>query len=170
VVIREDVVTRASSERAWELLSNPSLHDLWNPRIVATEMSGSGPLGLGSRYRVTYTLSGRRSEFDAEIVEWSPPWRFSARLEERVKGDGRDWKRFVEERYTLTRRGDRTHVRHQVRIHASGVNILLRLLIWLVLRTGRPQGQPFMERFRELAESPDPQVKGSHPPREPSAA
>ena len=152
MLIREDVVTRATPERAWELISDPSLHGLWNTHVVSTQaLSSSGP-GPGFRYRVTFELSGRQSEFDAEITEFSPPLRFAARLEERVKGDGRNWQRFIEETYYLTRRREGTHVRHQVRIHHSGINVFLRILIWLILRTGKPQGQTIMERFRLLAE------------------
>jgi uncharacterized protein YndB with AHSA1/START domain len=152
VLIREDIVTRASPERIWELLSDPSLHGLWNPHVVSTEAWGSGTRGTGFRYRVTYELSGKQSEFDAEITEFSPPLRFAARLEERVKADGKNWQRFVEETYRVTRRGQGAHVRHEVRIHHSGINVLWRILIWLILRTGKPQGQTIMERFRQLAE------------------
>jgi hypothetical protein len=44
-------------------------------------------------------------------------------------------------------------VRHDVRIFRSGINIWLRFLIWLVMRTGKPSGKTHMERFRELVES-----------------
>jgi hypothetical protein len=44
-------------------------------------------------------------------------------------------------------------VRHDVRVRHSGVNLFWRFVIWLISRTGRPTGQPFMDRFRELAES-----------------
>ena len=155
MVIREDVVTRAAPERCWELIADPSLHDLWNSHIVATERTEDGPVRVGSRYRVTYELSGRRSEMDAEVTACSPSDGFEARLEERNQGDGRDWRRFFVERYELTRRGERTRVLHEVRIHHSGVNPLLRFVMWLVMKTGKPTGQPFLERFRELAEDPE---------------
>jgi uncharacterized protein YndB with AHSA1/START domain len=156
MLIREDVVTTATPERAWELIHDPSLHDLWNPRIVRTEILGGGAAGVGFRYRVTYEMSGRQSELDAEITEFSPPCRYVARLEERVKGDGRHAERWMEERYLVTRHGRGTRVRHEVRIHRSGVNLFLRILIRLLMRTGRPTGQPFMERFCELAEERAP--------------
>lgn len=153
VLIREDVATRVPPERAWEMLSDPSLHAQWNPRIVSTKIVSPGPPAQGFRYRVTYELSGRRNEMEAQIIEFSPPLRFVARLEERVKGDGRNWQRFVVETYLLTRSGDRTLIRHEIRVHHAGLNPFLRLLIWFISRTGRPTGQPFMERFRELVES-----------------
>jgi uncharacterized protein YndB with AHSA1/START domain len=152
MLFREDVVTRAAPERAWALISDPSLHGQWNPRIVATETADSGPPGLGFRYRVTYELSGRRCEYDAEVVEFSPPTRFVVRLEERFKGDGSNLKRFVIETYETTLRTTGTYVRHEVRVRFAGVNVLMRLMIWLIQRTGRPAGETFMQRFAEIAE------------------
>jgi uncharacterized protein YndB with AHSA1/START domain len=159
MLIREDVITRATPERAWELISDPSLHDLWNSHIVSTEVPSTERPAQGLRYRVTYELSGRRNEFDAEITEFSPPHRFVARLEERVKGDGKNWERFAVESYVLTPRGSTTHVRHEVRIEHAGEGVLIRLLVWLISRFGKPTGKPFMERFRELAEDDAPPTK-----------
>lgn len=156
--IREDVLTSASPERVWELAQDPTLHDLWNPHIVKTEIVGDETPRLGLRYRVEYELSGRRNEYEGEITEFSPPHHFAARLEERFQGDGSHHERFVEERYEITRRGARTHVLHDIHIHHSGVHPLLQLLIAFVMRFGKPVGQPVMERFRELAESDEPKT------------
>lgn len=150
--IREEATTSATPERAWELLSDPALHGLWNPRIVATGVLGSGRPGVGHRYRVTYELSGRRNEFEAEIVEFEPPFRFTARLEEREKGDGTHFERHAIERYIVTPRASGTHVRHEVKIHQSGVPLGIRFLVWVMFRLGKPTGPTFMEHFAEIAE------------------
>lgn len=152
---REEATTRATPERVWGLLSDPSRHGEWNPHVVATEAYGSGSPAVGFRYRITYELSGKSSEFDAAITEFSPPSRFAARLEERMKGDGRNMGRFMIETYDVTPRGARTRVIHEVRVQEPGVNIMLRLLIWLITRLGRPTGKTFMEKFAELAEAED---------------
>lgn len=152
MLIREDVITRATPQRAWELLSDPSLHTLWNPRIVDTNVWGSDAPGLGYKYRVTLELSGRRTEFDAEIVEFTSPTRFVARLEERNKGDGKNLDRYVIESYDVMTRRAGTYVNHEVRIHHSGVNIFLRMLVWLIMKVGRPTEKTIMRRFAEIAE------------------
>lgn len=151
--IREETDARVTPEKAWELIADPSLHALWNSHIVGTVISSGNAPQRGFRYRVTYELKGNRTEFDAEITEFDPPHRLGVRLEERFKGDGKNWDRFMEESYTLTPRGDQTHVLHDVRINHSGVPLLLRFLIWFIMTTGKPVGPTFMERFRELAES-----------------
>ena len=86
-------------------------------------------------------------------MEFSPPSRWVARLEERLKGDGSNFERSMVETYAVTPRGSRTHVGHDVRIDHSGVNIFLRALIWLIQHTGRPVGMTLMQRFGEIAES-----------------
>jgi uncharacterized protein YndB with AHSA1/START domain len=159
--IHEEVVTRAAPARVWEMISDPSIHGLWNPRIVDTDAPSHGPIRVGQRYRITYELSGRTSEFEAEVVEMVPEQRFVARLEERFKGDGSNWQRFMEERYTLAPRGDRTRVVHEVHIHHPGIHPLLRLLVWFIMTFGKPQGQTFMERFAELAEDRKPGTRSA---------
>ena len=161
VLIREEVQTRVTPERAWELLSDPALHSLWNPRIVATEVSGAGPPGLGFQYRVTYELAGRRDQFDAEVTEFSPPVRFSARLKARAQVRGQSWNRGSIESYTIEPRRDGVRVRHEIRVDLSGANGFLQLLTGLLSRLGPPQGDPFLERFREVAEDEGEERKTS---------
>jgi hypothetical protein len=150
--IREQVVTTASPGRAWELIADVSIHGLWNPHVVDTQGWNGASAGVDSRYRVTYELSGRRNEFEAQIVEWLPEHRFVARLEERVKGDGSNFARYVLETYTIEPRGTRTRVVHDVRIHHDGLPWYFRVLIALIMATGRPVGKPVMQQFAELAE------------------
>ena len=57
------------------------------------------------------------------------------------------------ETYDVTPRGSRTRVVHDVRVNEPGVNVLLRILVWLIMHTGRPAGKTVMQRFAEIAES-----------------
>jgi uncharacterized protein YndB with AHSA1/START domain len=152
MLIREAVTTSASPERLWQLLSDPMLHGQWNPHIVSTEALGSATPCAGNRYRITYELNGRRSEFDAEITEFMPPSRWAARMEERTKGDGSNFDRYMVESYVVSPRGTRHHICHDVRIHNPGINIFLRALIWVIQRIGKPTGPTIMQRFAQIAE------------------
>ena len=161
--LHEDVVTRATPERVWELIADPANHGRWNPHVVGTEQISGGAPAFGSRYRVTYELSGRRAEFDAVVVEFSPLTRWAARLEERSKGDGRNFGRYMTETYTVTPRGGLLHVAHDVEIALAGVPLWLRALVWMIQKLGRPTTPTIMQRFGELAE-------GASPPKESTAA
>lgn len=151
MLIREEILTRVAPERAWELVSNPALHSLWNPRIVATEVSSAGPPGLGFRYRVTYEMTGRRDQFDAEVTEFSPLVRYCARLKARGQGRGESRRGSIES-YTIAPEPGGVRVRHEIRADLSGVNGFRRILIGFLSRFGRPQGDPYLEQFRQVAE------------------
>lgn len=153
MLILEEITVQTGPEHAWELLSDPSCHGLWIPHIVATKASSHGPAGRGFRYRVTYEMAGRRSEFDAEVTEFEPPLMYGARLSSRVQGLGQRWDREVFERYRIEARESGCHVRHEVQIDLRGVNPLIRGLIWVLSRFGRPRGLPFLQKFRRVAES-----------------
>ena len=150
--VREDVLTKVPPERAWELLADPELHSLWNPRITRTTLGSRGPIGKGFRYRVQYDMGKGATEFDAEILEFDPPRRFVARLEERVKSTPESRKRWCEERYELQPAGAGAYVLHEVIVHHSGVPWPIRAIFWFVMRFGEPVGKTYMEAFAELAE------------------
>jgi len=153
VLIREEVTVKVQPEQVWALLSDLDRHAEWNPHILATEVYGVGGVALGTRYRVTYRLSGTSTECDAEVVEFAPPRRFAARLEERVKGDGSQFRRFMVESYDVIPVRLGTHVVHEVRIDFSGVPFFLRALVWFIVRTGHPVGPTTMEKFGQLLEA-----------------
>jgi hypothetical protein len=52
-------------------------------------------------------------------------------------------------------------VRHRIVIHHSGVNVFVRALVWLIMKTGKPQGEPFLERFRRIVEDESLVAAGS---------
>ena len=153
MLIREEATTRATPEQVWAMLCDPARHGSWNPRITGTEVYGSGEPGYGMRYRITYDMSGRSSQFDAEITEFSPPTRFAAKLTERATGDGSNMDRYMVESYDVSQQRGRTRVVHQVNIHAPGINVFLRALIWLIMHAGHSTRQTYMEKFARLVEA-----------------
>jgi hypothetical protein len=52
-------------------------HPRWDPAVGAIEPISSGPMGLGSRFRIDRTTAGRRELREFEVTEWSPPRRFT---------------------------------------------------------------------------------------------
>jgi len=121
---------------------------------VRTEMFGTSEPGIGTRYRLAYEMSGHSSEFDAEIVEFSPPRRFAARLVERNQGDGSHADRFMIESYDLLDRRGGTRILHDVAIHFAGVPWWVAALAWVITRLGKPTGQTYVEKLARLAERP----------------
>ena len=52
-------------------------HPRWDPAVSAIEPIGSGPMALGSRFRITRTTAGRRERREFQVTDWSPPSRFT---------------------------------------------------------------------------------------------
>ena len=153
--IHQQVTTRATPERVWALVSDPREHGTWNPRIVRTDVHGSAVSGLGARFRVAYELSGRATEFEAAIVECEAPSRLGVRLEERWQTDPRHAGRFVIERYVIRPHGRGARILHDVHVHDPGMPWFVRVLVWLIMRVGRPTGTTYLQRLADRAESSD---------------
>jgi carbon monoxide dehydrogenase subunit G len=59
-----------SPEEVWAILMDPAKAPLWEKAVVVSERLDDGPLGVGSRFRKTVSLLGRRFDVDFEIVEY----------------------------------------------------------------------------------------------------
>lgn len=52
-------------------------HPRWDPAVNAIEPITTGPVALGSRFRIDRTTAGRRELREFEVTDWSPPNRFT---------------------------------------------------------------------------------------------
>lgn len=59
----------------------------------------------------------------------------------------------LQEIYELTEHNGVTTVRQTISIEQTGINILWRILIWIVSRTGKPTGSTYMQNLRDLVET-----------------
>jgi hypothetical protein len=55
--------------------------------------------------------------------------------------------------YQLSTTVEGTLLEQRVEIHNSGINIFLRLLISFISRFGKPTGQKYLEKLKELVEA-----------------
>lgn len=109
-----------------------------------------GERDIGFRYRITYVLGKKESEFLAEIAEYRRPEKLVIRLTEgRLPRDG-----YANEVYELSQTKDGTLLEQRIEIENSGINIFFRFLIAFIRRFGVPMGKRYLERLKELAESP----------------
>ena len=134
----------------WAFLENPANMLRWNPKVKHVSPSSfSGPQ-QGYRYAITYQMHerARASEFQAEFVHFEP---FS-KLVIRHTGTQSPHDRVIEEIYELSERDGGTFLTQTIHIENSGINIFLRLLIWIIQRWGKPTGKPYLETLRDIIE------------------
>src|SRR5688500_13049691 len=74
------VTIAAPPDRVWPFVADPELMSRWNPKLIATDRTRTGPVSRLERYTLIYRLSGRPTEHEAEVIECSPPERLSIRL------------------------------------------------------------------------------------------
>lgn len=53
----------------------------WQSQMVAIEQSSSGPVGVGTTFKTTGELMGRRLEGRAEITDYEPDSRFGFKMD-----------------------------------------------------------------------------------------
>lgn len=73
--IESSVSIEATPEQVWAVIQNPARRLEWDARIIANEVLTPGPIGKGTRSRVTYSFFGAPSAIEIEMVSWQPPLR-----------------------------------------------------------------------------------------------
>jgi uncharacterized protein YndB with AHSA1/START domain len=149
MTLRDKVQIKTPPERVWPFIEDPERMKLWNPKIRKVTPISWGDRDRGFRYRITYFMGKKESEFSAEIVEYRKPERLVIRLTE-----GRlPWGGYVNEVYELSGDKDGTLLEQRIEIDVE-INIFLRWLIAFIVRFGSPTGKKYLERLKELAEAP----------------
>jgi uncharacterized membrane protein len=78
-VVEESVVIARPPEEVFDYLSKAENLPVWDSSIVEAEQVGDDPVGVGSRWRGTSKILGRRFEWTTEMTEFDRPRRSSSR-------------------------------------------------------------------------------------------
>lgn len=73
--IESSVRIQSTPEHVWAVIQDPARRLEWDARITANEVLTPGPIGKGTRTRVTYDFFGTPSAIEIEMVSWNPPAR-----------------------------------------------------------------------------------------------
>jgi len=135
----------------WAFLENPENMRLWNPNVKHVSPSVFSRPRQGYHYAIIYQLgdSAKATEFTAEFIHYEPSSRLVIRLSERASASGR----VIDETYDLTERDGGTFLQQTIAVGNSGINIFVRLLIWIIQRWGKPTGKPYLATLRDCVES-----------------
>lgn len=135
----------------WAFLENPENMPLWNPNVKHVSPSCFSNPQQGYRYAITYQMGGNAaaSEFQAEFVHFEPVSKLVIR---HTEGLSSHQNRVIEETYELAERDGGTFLTQTIRVENSGINIFLRLLIWVIQKWGKPVGKPYLGTLRDIIE------------------
>jgi uncharacterized protein YndB with AHSA1/START domain len=150
VILKDAVQIKSSPENVWMFIEDPERMKCWNPKIQRVSSISWGERAIGYRYRITYAMKNKTSEFLAEIIEYRKPERLVIRLTEGNLPRGS----YIDEIYHLSRTAAGTLLEQRIEINDSGINIFFRLLIAFIYRVGKPTGQKYLAKLKELVEAP----------------
>jgi hypothetical protein len=148
--LANSILINRPAKTVWAFLENPANMMPWNPKVIHVSPSSFSSPQQGYRYAITYQMheTSRASEFTAEFVHFEP---FSKLVIRHTEGlSPRD--RVIEEIYELSEREAGTFLTQTIHIENSGINIFLRLLIWIIQRWGKPTGKPYLATLRDIIE------------------
>jgi uncharacterized protein YndB with AHSA1/START domain len=139
------------AKTVWAFLEDPANMLLWNPKVKNVTPSSFSNPQQGYRYAITYQMheNARASQFLAEFVQFEP----YSKLVIRLTGGLSPHDRVIEEIYELSQHNGGTFLTQSIHIANSGINIFLRLLIWIIQRWGKPTGKPYLETLRDIIEN-----------------
>ncbi len=147
MLLRERRVLPVPPRAAWEVVGDPALVSLWNPKCIRCDALDSAPL-IGSRYDAVFRLGDRERDCKCEIVELLPESCIRLRYS---FSDGH----VVEETFQLREVARGTELTQTVDFSQSGIPWLLRSLFWLMHKFARSTGKSALDGIAALASGGD---------------
>lgn len=144
----ERIHIAAPPDAVWPHVADPERMRAWNPKLVAVRRAARGEVRAGERYAVTYRMSGKEQEMEAEVFRCEHP----AALEIRNRSAGWPADRYVTELYELSAHDAGTTLRQTIDFGRAAIPLWARALIWLISRVGKPTGPTYLETLRQRVE------------------
>ena len=146
--ITERIVIRAAPQRVWRWLADPALWPQWNPKVKRVNRSRTGAMVAGEVFEADFVLGGKTTTGNVEVKVFEPFQRLV--LQHWVDVRGRVGSLGVE--FALNAEGADTHVVQTTDFSASGLPWLVKMLIGIMNRFGRPVGRSHLDQLKQLGE------------------
>lgn len=147
MILRERAHLYATSERVWEILTDPALMELWNPKCVRCQADGDR-VRVGLRYQATFRLSGPERQTQCEVLECLPGQMLTIRFSGEALREGSH----VDETFRLQPSGEGTDVTHEVDFTHSSLPWWLKALMKVLDVIGHKRGKSSLDCIAELLE------------------
>lgn len=147
MILRDRIDVRASAAQVWEVLGDPTLMELWNPKCVRCE-TDRRQVHVGLRYRASFRLSGPERASRCEVMACTPGELLTTRFHTEGPGPAG----YVDETFRLLPQGEGTRIVHEVDFTHSGLPRWLQAFMKVVDLMGRKVGKSSLDGIRELAE------------------
>ena len=140
----EEIDVDRSPEDVWAYVIDPSNLPEWQASAISAEQLDEGPLGLGSRVRVTRHLGRREIPMTMEVTEFDPPRSWGMRgIDGPVRGR-------VHGEITPFDEGRRSHVSMDLDFEGHGIGkVLIPLMVRPQVRKELPHNERLLKQHLE---------------------
>ena len=142
----------SSSVTFWEYVGSPEMWPLFHVKAGECRQVNHQPDVIGSLHDIEFRLGSKTALTRCEIVECRIGRLISIKstLPKPDRQSGRSMSACIT--YELKDLGRTTRVREQIEFTSTSIPILLRPLIWLVSRFGKPTGETTLMRLKRAVE------------------
>lgn len=147
MILRDRLDVRASPAHVWDVLADPALMELWNPKCVRCQVDRQH-VSVGLRYRASFRLSGPERQSDCEVLACIPGELLTTRFSTEAPGPAG----YVDETFRLKPLAEGTRIVHEADFTHSGLPRWLRVFMKVVDLVGRKVGKSSLEGIKELVE------------------
>jgi hypothetical protein len=151
--IADKVEIDATSDRIWEYVGSPRMWPLFHVKAGECRLVSLAAETIGSVYDIEFRLGSRTSMTRCEIVDIRVGRLITVKSvlpESKRHGADELSGRITFEIEDL---GRTSRVREELEFASAGIPILLRPLVWLLLRFGQPAGETTLMRLKRIVEA-----------------
>lgn len=146
--LQESIIIDRAIEIVWEHVQDPYYMKKWNPRLKNLIPLHETYAGLGYKYKAEYEMLGNTDLFNAEIVEYEKPKNVLIRY----KNTSGRFSGIITERFYLKETTTGTKLCHYLDFEKSGLNIGVRILIYLHNHLGNPIRKGYLSQLKKNIE------------------
>ncbi|UCD52700.1 MAG: SRPBCC family protein [Phycisphaerales bacterium] len=150
MIVRDRLDVSASAAEVWDVLDDPALMELWNPKCVRCEVDREH-VHVGLRYRASFRLHGPECPSDCEVMACAPGQLLTTRFLTEAPGPAG----YVDETFRLQPLAQGTRIIHEVDFTHSGLPRWLEVFMKVMNWVGRQAGRSSLDGIKELVEKPE---------------
>ena len=148
MIQKERTIIRASLEQVWNFIEDPNNLPKWNPKVQGiTSFSGSGK-EIGANFGILYVMNTKADDLRGEILVREA----LSRLTFRYSGGQMPQGDYVDEGFILTQVDDTIGLVRTIDIHLKEIPWWVKIIMWIIFKTGKPVGKPYIETLKDLIE------------------
>ncbi len=145
---KETILINSPIEKVWNFIEDPNNLQLWNPKVQRVTAFGNSGKSVGSNFGIMYMMNNIPSEMRGEIVVHEPNSRLTFRFLDGKMNHGT----FVDESFFLTKAPNGVLLERSIDFTNAPIPWWGRIIMWIVFKTGKPVGDAYLVKLRDLIE------------------